>query len=125
MTTYAQPTIRRSTPHRHVVPALWRQVVRGASKTAEPAHAEPDRSAFTQLEIYDGILAAIDHRAEVLDVIATSPDRESSIRGLRELLAITHLQATAILDLPLDRFTAASRDRIAHRATELRAALTH
>jgi hypothetical protein len=124
MTTYAQPAIRRSTRHRQVVPALWRQVVRGASK-AEPVHAEPDRSAFTQLEIYDGILAAIDHRAEVLDVIATSPDRETSIRNLRGLLDITHLQATAILDLPLDRFTAESRDRIAHRATELRAALTH
>lgn len=125
MTTYAQPTIRRSTRHRHVVPALWRQVVRGGPKDERPAHTEPDRSAFTQLEIYDGILAAIDHRAEVLDVIATSPDRESSIRSLRDLLEITHLQATAILDLPLDRFTAASRDRIAHRATELRAALTH
>jgi hypothetical protein len=124
-TTYAQPITRRSTRSKHVVPALWRQVVRGAVKGNEQAvQAEPDRSAFTQLEIYEGVLSAFDRRAEVLDAIATSPDRATSVRRIRELLGVTRLQATAILDLPLQRFTAESRDRIAHRATELRSALT-
>ena len=124
MTTYAQPATRRSTRHRHVVPALWRQVVRGASKDGRAAPPEPDRSAFTQLEIYDGVLAAFDRRDEVLAVIATSPDRATSVRRIRDLLEVSHVQATAVLDLSLHRFTAESRDRIAHRATELRAALT-
>jgi hypothetical protein len=120
--TYAQPILRRST-RKHAVPALWRQVVRGAVG-GEQAGQEPDRSAFTQLEIYEGVLTAFDRRAEVLAVIAGSPDRDTSVRRIRELLDVSHLQAAAILDLPLQRFTTESRDRIAHRAGELRTALT-
>jgi hypothetical protein len=122
--TYAQPILRRSTRSRHAVPALWRQVVTGGVGGEQAVQAEPDRSAYTQLEIYDGVLAAFDRRAEVLDVIAGSPDRDTSVRRIRDLLDVSHLQATAILDLPLQRFTTESRDRIAHRATELRIALT-
>ncbi|GAA1588852.1 hypothetical protein GCM10009789_48130 [Kribbella sancticallisti] len=125
--TYAQPITRRATRGRHVVPALWRQVVRagaGAGAAEQAVQAEQDRSAFTQLEIYDGVLTAFDRRVEVLDAIAASPDRETSVRRVRELLDVSHLQATAILDLPLQRFTTESRDRIAHRAAELRAALS-
>jgi hypothetical protein len=121
---YAQPITRRSTRSKHVVPALWRQVVQGGVGGERVAQTEPDRSAFTQLEIYDGVLTAFDRRAEVLDAIAGSPDRATSLRRVRELLEVSHLQATAILDLPLQRFTTESRDRIAHRAGELRAALT-
>lgn len=121
--TYAQPILRRSS-RKHVVPALWRQVVKSGVGGEPVVQAEPDRSAFTQLEIYDGVLTAFDRRAEVLDVIAGSPDRDTSVRRVRELLEVSHLQATAILDLPLQRFTTESRDRIAHRATELRIALT-
>jgi hypothetical protein len=121
--TSAQPIARRGTRSRHVVPALWRQVVRGGAAAQQAAPIEPDRSAVTQLEIYDGVLTAFDRRAEVLAAIAASPDRETSVHRIRELLAVSHLQATAILDLPLQRFTPESRDRIAGRAAELRAAL--
>jgi DNA gyrase/topoisomerase IV subunit A len=81
---------------------------------------EPDRSAHTQLEIYDGVLAAFERRDEVLNVLSAAPDRETAVRRLRELLGASHLQATALLDLPL---TSESHDRIARRAAELRAAL--
>lgn len=135
-TTYAQPIDHAPSRSRgrDVVPALWRQVVRGATldrgasrgddRGVYPGATEPDRSAFTQLEIYQGLLSAFDRRAEVLETIATSPDRETSVQRLRELLDLSHLQAAAVLDLQLHRFTTESRDRIAHRATELRAALT-
>ena len=141
-TTYAQPEGHgtaqpaRGTSrarNRLVVPALWRQVVRGSTldraaakgddRAVHPGAMEPDQSAFTQLEIYEGLLSAFDRRAEVLETIASSPDRETSVRRLRELLEISHLQASALLDLQLHRFTIESRDRIAHRAAELRAAL--
>ncbi|TCO43542.1 hypothetical protein EV646_112118 [Kribbella antiqua] len=115
--TYAQPVTRRYGRSRLAVPTLWRQVIRKADETAV---TEPDRSAHTQLEIYDGILAAFERRAEVLSVLKTSPDRQTAVRRLRELLEVSHLQATAIVDLPL---TTASHDRIARRAAELRAAL--
>ncbi len=118
--TYAQPLPRRYTRARLAVPALWRQVIRGTGKGDEVVVTEPDRSAYTQLEIYDGLLAAFERRSEVLNVLKTSADRETAVRRLRELLEVSHLQATAVLDLPL---TSESHDRIAHRAAELRAAL--
>ena len=134
MTTYAQPILRAHSRRRaHVVPALWRQVVRGAApdrgaskedaRVVPPGAVEPDRSAYTQLEIYEGLLRAFDRRAEVLDTIASAPDRDAAVLRVRELLDVTHLQATAILDLQLHRFAAGARDRIARRAGELRTAL--
>jgi hypothetical protein len=117
-------------PRRHVVPALWRQVVRNAplDRTDRKGDhrsvpVEPDRSAYAQLEIYEALLGAFERRAEVLDLVAASPDRETSVRRLRELLEVTPAQAAAVLDLQLHRFTNESRDRIAHRADELRSAL--
>ncbi|MFG1814215.1 hypothetical protein ACGFIF_10660 [Kribbella sp. NPDC049174] len=117
--TYAQP-IPRYTRARLAVPALWRQVIRATGKSDEAVVTEPDRSAHTQLEIYDGVLAAFERRTEVQGVLSTSPDRATAVRRLRELLGASHLQATALLDLPL---TSESHDRIARRAAELRAAL--
>jgi hypothetical protein len=117
-------------PRRHVVPALWRQVVRNApvdrterKEDHRSVPMEPDRSAYVQLEIYEGLLSAFKRRAEVLDLVAESPDRETSVRRLRELLELTQAQAAAVLDLQLHRFTSESRDRIARRADELRSAL--
>ena len=118
--THAQPLPRRYTRARLAVPALWRQVIRGGETGGETIVPEPDRSAHTQLDIYDGVLAAFERRTEVQDVLSTSPDRATAVRRLRELLGASHLQATALLDLPL---TSESHDRIARRAAELRAAL--
>ena len=120
--TYAHPLPRRYTRARLAVPALWRQVVGSPEKGAEATVPEPDRSAYTQLEIYDGILAAFERRDEVAEVLRTSGDRTVAVRRLRETFALSHLQATALLDLPL---TTECRDRIAHRAEELRTALNH
>ena len=118
--TYAQPLTRRYTRARLAIPALWRQVIRSNDKTDVTAAAEPDRSAYTQLEIYDGVLAAFERRDEVAAVLRTSADRETAVRRLRAQFGLSHLQATALLDLPL---TTECRNRIAHRAEELRSAL--
>jgi len=118
--TYAQPLTRRYTRARLAVPALWRQVIRSNDKTDVTAAAEPDRSAYTQLEIYDGVLAAFERRDEVAEVLRASADRDTAVRRLRAQFGLSHLQATALLDLPL---TTECRDRIAHRAEELRNAL--
>lgn len=118
--TYAQPMPRRYTRARLAVPTLWRQVIRASVKGDETTVPEPDRSAYTQLEIYDGVLAAFERSTEVAEVLRTSADRATAVRRLRTEFALTHLQATALLDLPL---TTECRDRIAHRAEELRSAL--
>jgi hypothetical protein len=119
--TYAQPMPTRYTRARLTVPALWRQVIRASEPAkGEKIVPEPDRSAYTQLEIYDGVLAAFERRDEVAAVLGAAGDRETAVRRLCQELALTHLQATALLDLPL---TTECRDRIAHRAAELRTAL--
>ncbi|MEV6283044.1 hypothetical protein [Kribbella sp. NPDC051770] len=121
--TSTRPTTRRE--HRPVVPALWRQVVRGGARGEDHAvQPEPDRSAYTQLEIYDAVLAAFERRDEVLDVIAAAPDRHAAVRRVRALLAVSQGQAAAVVDLPLHRFTTGTRDRMRSRATELRRALS-
>lgn len=118
--TYAQPLPRRYNRSRLAVPTLWRQVIRGTEKAHEAVVPEPDRSAHTQLEIYDGVLAAFERRDEVADVLAGSADRATAVRRLREQLGLGQLQASTLVDLPL---TTECRDRIAQRAAELRAAL--
>ncbi|MFI7068040.1 hypothetical protein ACIBL3_44110 [Kribbella sp. NPDC050124] len=118
--TYARPLPRRYTRTRLTVPALWRQVIGGSEQGAEAIMPEPDRSAYTQLEIYDGVLAAFERRDEVAEVLQSSPDRATAVDRLRERLGLGHLQATTLVDLPL---TTECRDRIAQRAAELRAAL--
>jgi DNA gyrase/topoisomerase IV subunit A len=118
--TYAQPLTRRYTRARLAVPALWRQVIRSSEKADVTAVREPDRSAYTQLEIYDGVLAAFERRDEVAEVLRASADRDTAVRRLRAQFGLSQLQATALLDLPL---TTECRDRIAHRAEELRSAL--
>ncbi|GAA2830801.1 hypothetical protein [Kribbella solani] len=118
--TYAQPLTRRYTRARLAVPSLWRQVIRTGDKGEHTTAREPDRSAQTQLEIYDGILTAFERRDEVSEVLRASADRETAVRRLRAEFTLSHLQATALLDLPL---TTECRDRIARRAEELRTAL--
>jgi DNA-directed RNA polymerase specialized sigma24 family protein len=118
--TYAQPLPTRYTRARLTVPSLWRQVIGGSEKEVEKTVPEPDRSAYTQLDIYDGVLAAFERRDEVAEVLKTSADRETAVRRLREQLGLSQLQATTLVGLPL---TTECRDRIAQRASELRAAL--
>ncbi|GAA3578575.1 hypothetical protein [Kribbella ginsengisoli] len=120
--TYALPITRRANRNRHTVPTLWRQVVGGAAKDEQ---VEPDRSAYTQLEIYEGVLTAFERRTEVLRTIEGASDRLTAAFRVRQLLGVSQLQATAILELQAQGFSIASRDRVAHRAAELRAALAH
>ncbi|MDX6261374.1 MAG: hypothetical protein QOH84_3062 [Kribbellaceae bacterium] len=119
--TYALPLTRRAGRNRHAVPTLWRQVVRGAAKDDQ---VEPDRSAHTQLEIYEGVLTAFERRTEVVRTIEGASDRLTAVFRIRQLLGVSQLQATAILELQTQGFSIASRDRVAQRAAELRAALT-
>lgn len=120
---------RRYARKQLTVPALWRQVVGATMKGDDRGvpgefHGQPDRSAYTQLEIYDGLLAAFDRRSEVLEALARAADRDAAIRTVRDLLGVSRVQAVAVIELQLHRFTTESRDRIALRAAELRAALT-
>jgi len=54
----------------------------------------------------EGLLVALDHLDEVIDLIRSSPDRDAARTGLMERFALSEVQAQAILELRLQQLTA-------------------
>jgi DNA gyrase subunit A len=77
--------------------------------------------------ILEGLLIAIDNLDAVIELIRASRDRESAREQLIARFSLTHIQASAILDLRLSQLTALESDSIRsehadvlERITELR-----
>jgi DNA gyrase subunit A len=81
-------------------------------------------NARDRLEFLDAILAAIERRAEVIDLIAESESAGEARASLRALLGISELAATAIIDLQLRRFAKLERSRILAERDEIRRTLS-
>ena len=60
----------------------------------------------------EGLLIALDHLDEVIDLIRSSRDRDSARTGLMERFELTHVQAQAILELRLQQLTALEADAL-------------
>ncbi len=80
--------------------------------------------------ILEGLLTALDHLDEIIELIRASRDRESAREQLMGRFELTAVQATAILDLRLSQLTALEADSIkqehadvTERIAELRAIL--
>ncbi len=80
--------------------------------------------------ILEGLLTALDHLDQIIELIRASRDRESAREQLVERFELSHIQATAILDLRLSQLTALEADAIkqehadvTERIAELRAIL--
>ncbi len=80
--------------------------------------------------ILEGLLTALEHLDEIIELIRASRDRESAREQLIERFELTAVQATAILDLRLSQLTALEADAIkqehadvTERIAELRAIL--
>ena len=83
--------------------------------------AEHVRSdAADRLEIVDAVLAAMGRRGEVLEVVASCPDREHALDELGRVLGVSVVGAGAVLDVQLYRFTHAERTRLEAIRGELR-----
>src|SRR3712207_3630803 len=65
-----------------------------------------------EVHILEGQLIALDNLDEVIQVIRSSPNRESARTQLVERFELTAIQATAILDLRLSQLTALESDKI-------------
>ena len=68
--------------------------------------------AQARAHIYRGLVKALDALDEVIALIRRSPNTEEAREGLKALLEIDDLQATAILDMQLRRLAALERQRI-------------
>ncbi|MHB1468168.1 MAG: DNA gyrase subunit A [Solirubrobacteraceae bacterium] len=80
--------------------------------------------------ILQGLLRALDHLDEIIELIRASRDRDSAREQLIERFSFSAIQATAILDLRLSQLTALEADALARehddvmeRIAELRAIL--
>lgn len=77
-----------------------------------------------QLRIFEALLAAIERRHEVSDVVFASASPFEAQESVQALLGIEQDAAAAVIDMQIRRLTADSRDFITNRVAELRAQAT-
>ncbi len=82
------------------------------------------KTAEEQAHLWRGLVKALDFLDEVIALIRRSPSADDAREGLKALLDIDDLQATAILDMQLRRLAALERQKIIDNlaAIELRIA---
>lgn len=74
-------------------------------------------------EIAKALLAALERRHEVLDIIVDSDTRADAVTAIAAALDTAEANAQAVLNLPLGRLTKTERDRISEEISNLDAAL--
>jgi len=69
--------------------------------------------------ILEGLLIALDHLDEVINLIRSSKTPDEAKDGLMKTFGLTEIQAKAILELRLQRLTGLERDKIKNEFNEL------
>lgn len=75
--------------------------------------------AEKRAHILEGLLIALDHLDEVINLIRNSDTPEAAREGLMEKFGLSDIQARAILDMTLRRLTGLERDKIKEEYAEL------
>ncbi len=69
--------------------------------------------------VLEGLLVALDHIDEIIEIIRKSPDPNTAAARLQERFRLTERQVKAILDMRLARLTALERQKIEKEHAEL------
>src|SRR5215212_3069490 len=77
------------------------------------------RSLEARVHRLEGLLIALDHLDDVIDLIRSSPDRDAARTGLIERYELTYVQAQAILELRLQQLTALEADALRREHADL------
>ena len=77
------------------------------------------KQAEARAHILQGLLIALDHLDQVIELIRTSPDPVTARERLVDAFKLSELQAQAILDMRLQRLTGLERDKIRAEFDEL------
>jgi len=77
------------------------------------------KKAEARLHILEGLRIALDNIDDIITLIKASPDGETAKAGLIETYKLSDRQATAILDMRLQRLTGLERDKIESEYAEL------
>ena len=81
------------------------------------------KQAEARAHILAGLLIALDHLDEVIELIRAAPDAATAKTQLMDHFGLSDLQAQAILDMRLARLTGLERQKIIDEAKELEAAI--
>ncbi|WP_239331271.1 DNA gyrase subunit A [Frankia sp. CiP3] len=82
------------------------------------------RKARERLHVLEGLLIALDHLDEVINLIRNAESADAARGQLMERFSLSEIQAVAILDMQLRRLAALERQKIIDEAAELRARIT-
>lgn len=77
------------------------------------------KKAKDRLHILEGLRIALENIDEVIELIKKSPNAESARKGLIERFNLSEKQASAILEMRLQRLTGLERDKIENEYKEL------
>ncbi len=77
--------------------------------------------ALARAHIVEGLLVALDHIDEVIEIIKASEDVGVARTGLMERFDLSEVQATHILDMPLRRLTALETGKLREEHDQLQA----
>jgi DNA gyrase subunit A len=77
------------------------------------------RKAQERAHVLEGLLIALDHIDEIIELIRNSPSADEAKSGLMERYQLSEVQAQAILDMQLRRLAALERQRIQDEYDEL------
>jgi DNA gyrase subunit A len=78
------------------------------------------RRATERAHLVEGLLIALDHIEQVIAIIRASADVATARAALMEALALSEVQANAILDMRLRRLTALEKQELVDELAELR-----
>lgn len=81
--------------------------------------------AQKRAHILEGLLIALDHLDEIINLIRTSRTPDEAKQGLITGFSLSEIQAKAILDLRLQRLTGLERDKIREEYEELMKLIQH
>jgi len=81
--------------------------------------------AEARAHIVEGLLKALDHIDEIVELIKASPDTPAARAALIERFAFSEKQAQAILDMRLARLTGLEHDKLADEYTRLQQEITY
>jgi DNA gyrase subunit A len=79
------------------------------------------RKAQERAHVLEGLLVALDHIDEVINLIRSAESADAAKTQLMERYTLSEIQATAILDMQLRRLAALERERIQQEYAELQA----
>lgn len=77
------------------------------------------KKAKSRAHILEGLLTAINHLDEVIQIIRKSPDTETAHERLKKQFKLSDEQTQAILDMPLKRLAALERKKIEQEYKDL------